>query len=91
MNASRIAPTDHQNVWANAARHRVGDGGGSLAVAPTMPAEPPGAFAAGGTRLLTIWRSSTTAKSAVATEPPIRRTMFMTVEALGISAWLRSK
>ena len=35
-----------------------------------------------------IWRSSTTAKSAVATDPPIRRTMFMIVEALGISAWL---
>ena len=90
MKAIRMAPADHQNVWANAAATGSATGGGSLPVAPMIPALPP-ALAAKGPRLATIWRSSTTAKSAVATEPPISRTMFITVEAFGISAWLRSK
>ncbi len=90
MNAIRIAPTDHQKVWAKAAATGSATWGGSLAVVPRMPAEPP-ALAAAGPRLAMIWRSSTTANRAVATDPPTRRTMFMTVEALGISAWLRSK
>ncbi len=86
----RMAPTDHQKVWANAAATGSATGGGSLTGGEITPALPP-AFAAGGPRLAMIWRSSTTAKVAVATEPPTRRTMFMTVDALGISAWLRSK
>ncbi len=54
------------------------------------PPLPP-ALAAAGPSWLTIWRSSTTANRAVATEPPTWRTMFIVVLALGISAWLRSK
>ena len=42
MKAIRIAPTDHQNVWANAAATGSATAGGSLPVAPTTPAEPPG-------------------------------------------------
>ncbi len=85
-----MAPTDHQNVWAKAAATESATGGGSFAVAPITPALPPN-FVAAEPRLATICRSSTTAKSAVATDPPTSRTMFMMVEAFGISAWLRSK
>ena len=88
MNANRMAPTDHQNVWAKAAATESATCGGSFAVEEMTPALPP-ALAAAGPSCETICRSRTTAKSAVATEPPTWRTMFMVVVALGISAWLR--
>ena len=46
MKASRMAPTDHQNVWANAAATGSATGGRELTVDPTMAAEPPPALAA---------------------------------------------
>ena len=80
----------HQNVWAKAAATGSATWGGSVPVAEITPALPP-ALAAAGPSCVTIWRSSTTANRAVATEPPTWRTMFMVVLALGISAWVRPK
>ena len=80
----------HQNVCANAAATGSATCGGSAAVEEITPVLPP-ALAAAGPSCVTIWRSSTTAKRAVATEPPTWRTMFMVVLALGISAWVRPK
>ena len=90
MKAIRMAKTAHQNVWAKAVATGSATAGGSFTV-DRDDGRAAGGLDAGGGRLLSIWRSRTTAKSAVATEPPTWRTMFMTVEALGISAWERSK
>ena len=90
MKAIRMAPTDHQKVCANAAATGSATWGGNVPVVEMTPTLPP-ALAAAGPSSETIWRSSTTAKSAVATEPPTWRTMFIVVLAFGISAWLRSK
>ena len=80
----------HQNVWAKAAATGSATWGGRVPVDEITPVLPP-ALAAAGPSCVTIWRSSTTANSAVATEPPTWRTMFMVVLALGISAWFRPK